>query len=254
MSYISANLNFLMTVIKKAGTSLSRDFSEIEQLQSSVKGHKEFVNTAVARAANSLRVELQKGRPNYAVVFEGEAQPQAPHFLVSVLDGIANFTHGIPYFAVSIAVVENGSVTSGVIYNPATSDLYFAEKGQGAFKEGFRNHERLRVSARKDLNEALIGAGRKLNLPETLACREFGSLSLDLAYAASGRLDGVVAKGASAAVFAAGIFLVAEAGGYAYEFNQKDIRSADMASVLASGNLIAGNPEVSRKLHGLVNK
>lgn len=254
MSYISANLNFLMTVVKKAGTSLSRDFNEIEQLQSSVKGHKEFVNSSIARATNNLRYELQKGRPNYAVVFEGQPQPQEAHFLVSALDGIVNFIHGVPYFAISIAAVENGQVTSGIIYNPATSDLYFAEKGQGAFKEGFRNHERLRVSARKDLADTLIAADRKLDLPETIETRCFGALSLDLAYTASGRLDGVISKGSSAAVCAAGLLMVTEAGGYVYELNQKDIRSADQAAVLSSGNLIAANPGISKNLHGLMNK
>ena len=239
MSYISPSLNFLITTVKKVGTSLTRDFNEIEQLQSSVKGHREFTQAAFERTAKGLRAELQKGKPTYAVV----------------TDGLLNFIHGIPYFAISVAVVENGVVTSGVIYNPATSDLYFAEKGQGAFKEGFRSHERLRVSSRKDLPEAVIGLTSVADgIPAFENVRLHGALSLDLAYVASGRLDAVVSRNNSAASVAAGMLLVKEGGGYVYEINQKDIRSDDLASVLASGNLIAVNANLGKKLYESLNK
>lgn len=253
MSYISANLNFLITVIKKAGNALSRDFSEMEQLQSSVKGHREFVATAADRMAKTLRTELQRSKPTFAVVFGNEARPDASHFLIAPLDGVINFSHGIPYFAVSLAVVENGVVTAGVIFNPATSDLYFAEKGQGAFKEGFRSHERLRVSARKELGEALVSLDN-VEAPSSVgAIRVNGSVALDMAYVASGKYDALLVKEADAASIAAGMLLVKEAGGYVYELNQKDIRSDAPAEVLASGNLIAVNAELGRKLHGLLN-
>lgn len=255
MSYISPSLNFLMTAVKKAGNSLTRDFNEIEQLQSSVKGHKAFAVSAVERTVRALRIELQKGKPDYAVVINNEPQPNAPHFLVAPLDGEVNFAHGIPYFAISAAVVENGNVTSGVIYNPATSDLYFAEKGQGAFKEGFRNHERLRVSARKELDDALIGTTSNAALISFAPnIRIQGSLSMDLTCVAAGRLEAVVSKENTAASIAAGMLLVKEAGGYVYELNQKDIRTDDLASVLASGNLIAANAGLSKKIHQLLNQ
>ena len=254
MSYVSANLNFLLNTVKKIGTPLSRDFSEIEQLQTSVKGHKEFVAAAKERAAKNIRMELQKGRPNYAVVFDDQKQHDAPFFLVSVLDGITNFIHGIPCFSISIAVVEKGQITAGVIYNPATSDLYFAEKGQGAFKEGFRNHERLRVSARKDLAEALIGRNKEMVLPMAVEERLSGCVSLDLALVASGRLDASVSKGNAPAVIAAGMLLVKEAGGYVYELNQKDIRTDNLSAILASGNIIAVNADLGKKIHELMNK
>ena len=255
MSYISPSLNFLITTVKKVGTSLTRDFNEIEQLQSSVKGHREFTQAAFERTAKGLRAELQKGKPTYAVVTDGQPQPNAPHFPVAPLDGMLNFIHGIPYFAISVAVVENGVVTSGVIYNPATSDLYFAEKGQGAFKEGFRSHERLRVSSRKDLPEAVIGLTSVADgIPAFENVRLHGALSLDLAYVASGRLDAVVSRNNSAASVAAGMLLVKEGGGYVYEINQKDIRSDDLASVLASGNLIAVNANLGKKLYESLNK
>lgn len=254
MSYISASLNFLMTSVKKAGSSLTRDFNEIEQLQSSVKGHKEFVAAARERTMKALRNELQKGKPDYAVVVDGEAQPNASHFLIAPLDGIVNFMHGLPYFAVSAAVVENGVVTAGVIFNPASQELYFAEKGRGAFREGFRSHERLRVSGRKDLSEALVSVNNASVLPEAENRRLQGCLSMDLAMAAAGRFDAVVSSGNSAATIAAGMLLVKESGGYVYELNQKDIRTDDLASVLASGNLIAVNAELGRKVHELLNK
>jgi len=254
MSYISTSLNFLMTSVKKAGGSLTRDFNEIEQLQSSVKGHREFVAAARERTLKALRNELQKGRPNYAVVVDGEAQPNTPHFLIAPLDGVVNFIHGLPYFAVSAAIVENGVVTAGVIFNPASQELYFAEKGQGAFREGFRSHERLRVSGRKDLGEALVSVDDSAVLPEAGDRRIQGCLSLDLAMAAAGRFDAVVSRGNNAAVIAAGMLMVKESGGYVYELNQKDIRTDDLASVLASGNVIAVNAELGRKVHELLNK
>lgn len=255
MSYISTNLNFLMTAVKKAAGSLSRDFNEIEQLQSSLRGHQEFAKAAYARVSKDLRAELQKGRPNYAVVAGTENAPaKAPYFLISPLDGLLNFMHGIPYFAVSAAVVENDVVTAAAIYNPATSDMYFAEKGKGAFKEGYRNHERLRVSVRKDMADALVGAKDSALQYAAAGVRVSGCLSLDLAYTASGKLDAVVSAENTPDTIAAGMLLVKEAGGSVYEQNQKDIRSEDLASVLASGNVIAANAVLGKKVHELLNK
>ena len=246
MSYISTNLNLLMNIAQKAGTGLSRDFSEIEQLQTSVKGHKEFTKAAYDRTTMILRTELQKVRPQYAVVPVGGKVPNAPHFLISALNGEINFIHGIPYFAVSIAEVVNGAVVSAVIYNPATADMFFAEKGNGAFKEGYRNHERLRVSARKDLSQALIAADAGVSVPATV--RHFGSISLDLAALAAGKVDGVVSNGNDAAEIAAGVLLVREAGGQVFAKNQKDIRDADLGLVLSEGNIVAANAELGKKL------
>lgn len=254
MSYVSTNLNFLITAVKKVGNSLTRDFNEIEQLQTSLRGHQEFTKAAIDRMNKALRVELQKGRPDYAVVSGAEALPEAPCFAVSPLDGALNFMHGIPYFAVSVAIVDKGQVTAGVVYNPATADLYFAEKGCGAFREGYRNHERLRVSARKELKDALLGAQDCALADSVAGVRPGGALSLDLAFLAAGKLDGVVSRGNTVGTFAAGILLVKEAGGYVYEYDQKDIRSDEQAAVLNSGSLIAGNAELGSKLYALLHK
>ena len=251
MSYISTNLNLLMSIAKKTDNGLSRDFSEIEQLQTSIKGHKEFTKAAVDRTLSILRAELQKARPQHAVVTKGGKAPNAPHFLISALDGEINFMHGIPYFCVSIAEVVDGNIVSAVIYNPATSDMYFAEKGNGAFKEGYRNHERLRVSARKDLGLAVVSGSDNL-AGSVAAVRKFGCIGLDLANLAAGRFDGLVSLNNDAAEIAAGILLVREAGGQVFASEQKDIREAEIGLVLAGGNVIAANAELGKKLFELV--
>ena len=254
MSYISLNLNFLITAVKKVGNSLTRDFNEIEQLQTSLRGHQEFAKAAYERVNKSLRVELQKGRPDFAFVNAGDSLPEGACFAISPLDGMLNFMHGIPYFAVSVAIIENAQVTAGVIYNPATSDLYFAEKGSGAFKEGYRNHERLRVSSRKDLKDALVGA-KDTSLAENVAgVRVNGCLSLDMASIAAGRMDVGVYNDNTIGSFAAGLLLVKEAGGYVYETDQKDIRTDNQKAILQSGNLVAGNSELTPKLFALLHK
>ncbi len=254
MSYISTNLNFLINTVKKIGNSYGRDYSEMERLQSSLRGQKEFAKSAYSRVCKDIRAELQYHKPDYAVVFAGETAPNAPHFLVSPLDGVVNFMHAIPYFSLSIAMVENGSVICGVTYNPVTSDLYFAEKGNGAYREGFRNHERLRVSNRKELPEALIGAKDYALSSVVDAVKTNHCLSLDLAYLASGKLDAVVSVGNSVDTYAVGLLLVKEAGGMVFEQNQKDIRTEDLKLVMASGNMIAANANLGQALHKVINK
>ncbi|MBE6467612.1 MAG: inositol monophosphatase [Alphaproteobacteria bacterium] len=251
MSYISTNLNMLITVAKKVSGGLARDFNELEKLQTSIKGHTEFTKAAVERTLKNLRTELQKSRPQMPVITIGEKAPAGAYYLVSVLDGELNFVHGIPHFAVNIAEVVDSQVVSCVIYNPATSDMYFAEKGNGAFKEGYRNHERLRVSARKDLPQALISADDSY-AQKVAGTRRFGAISLDLANLAAGKLDGVISMSNDSASIAAGILLVKEAGGQVFAKEQKDIRTADLPLVLASGNIIASNAELGKKLFELV--
>ena len=251
MSYISTNLNMLTTVAKKVSGNLARDFNELEKLQTSVKGHVEFTNAAKEHTLKNLRIELQKARPQMPVINVGEKAPKGSYFLVSALDGELNFIHAIPYFAVSIAEIVDSQVVAGVVYNPITSDMYFAEKGNGAFKDGYRNHERMRVSARKDLSMALISADDSY-AAKVAATRKFGAISLDLANLAAGKLDGVISMSNSSASIAAGILLVREAGGQIFAKEQKDIRTADLELVLSSGNIIASNAELGKKLFELV--
>lgn len=249
MSYISLGLNTLISAVKKAGNTLTRDFNEIEQLQTSVRGHLEFSKAAEERVSKILRAELQKHHPDYTFADNKDKLPKGNFFVINALDGKLNFMHGIPYFSVSAAIVENNQVVAAVIYNPATSDLYFAEKGRGAFKEGYRNHERLRVSGRKDLKNALIGVKNCDSAIEVAGLRNNGALSLDMAMLASGKLDGLFCQDNRLSEYAAGLLLVKEAGGYTYEYNQQDIRTDNQSAVLESGNIIAGNAELAPKLY-----
>ncbi len=262
MSYLSPNMTMLLSAVKKASGSLNRDFSEIERLQSSVKGYKEFVVSAYGRVSKALQVELNKIHPDYPLISEAEKLPsKGGCYIVAPIDGLSNFAHGLPYFAISLAVYENDAITAALVYNPASDEMFFAEKGAGAYKEGFRNHERLRVSARKDLKDSLIST--LVNYEKSVAeyeqlhhkivvasdnVRVFGACSLDLAYVAAGKIDAAVSLGNKLAEFAAGMLLVKEAGGYIIDLNQKDKRTEDLPAVMNSGNLIAVSAEMSKKL------
>ncbi len=265
VAYLSPRMTLLINGVKKAASNMDRDFNEIEQLQSSVKGYKEFVIGTYNKVSKALQVELGKIHPDYPLVDDASKLPaQGGCFLVNPLDGLINFAHGVPHFALTVAIYENGKIVIAVIYNPALDNLYFAEKGKGAFKEGYRNHERLRVSSRKELSEALVGTLVSYNKSAmeydkiqnriVSACdnvRVSGSCALDLAYVASGKLDAHVSLSNKLADFAAGLLLVKEAGGYIYEMNQADIRSENLDLVIGSGNLIATNAELGKKICGL---
>lgn len=267
MSYLSPTINMLMTVVKKAASSLTRDFNEIEKLQSSIRGHQEFVTAAFNKTQDNLKYGLSKARPDFAYAVDGQPQPACPHFIISCLDGVINFSHGIPHFSISVAICENGVITACVIYNPATDELYFAEKGTGAYKEGFRSNERLRASSRKELSDSIFStlinykdniaeynAVRDKIVPEINSLRVFGAASLDLAYVAAGKLDATVSLGNNLSDIAAGMLLVKEAGGSVYELNQKDIRTEDLTAILMSGNMIASNANLGKKIYDLLNK
>ena len=266
MSYLSPALTLLVSAVKKAGQSLTRDFNEVEKLQSSVRGSTDFAKSAVARADRILRQELSKARPAYAFFADGQAEPQGPHFVVSAVNGIANFIHGVPYFAISAAIVENSTPLMAVIYNPATDELFFAEKGCGAYKEGFRNHERLRVSARKDIEDSLLAINvnnveldvfqnnyNKL-LHSASGVRQSGSVILDFAYVAAGKLEAAVALETSRSQLFAAILLVKEAGGLVRDIFSKDARVENLSEVLASGNVMMVNANLGATLHKVLNK
>lgn len=265
MSYISPTLTVLISAVKKAANNLNRDFSEIEQLQSSVKGHKEFVVASYGKVDRAIRMELAKIRPDFPIVTDNATKPQGPYFIISPLDGLSNFAHGISHFAISVAILDNNTVTAGVIYNPASDEMFFAEKGKGAYKEGFRNHERLRVSGRKDLPDALISTlvSYKSDVSDYMQIhnsivsasdniRILGSAALDLAYVAAGKLDATISLGNKFADIAAGLLLVKEAGGYVFDLNQKDIRTENINAVLESGNLVAVNSSLNKKIFELL--
>ncbi len=266
MPYLSPALTLLVAAVKKAGQSLTHDFNEVEKLQASVRGSEDFAKAAVTRAERILRQELSKARPSYPFAVDGQAEPQGPHFVISAMDGLTNFAHGVPYFAISAAVVDNSIPLMGVVYNPATDELYFAEKGCGAFKEGFRNHERLRVSARKDLSASLLsvhpGHAELADYQQLSAAllhsgcvvRNAGSLAMNLAYGAAGKFDAVIGMHSSLSSFMAGVLLVKEAGGLIRDLHTKDVRSENLSEVFASGNIMAVNPNLSTMLYEVINK
>jgi myo-inositol-1(or 4)-monophosphatase len=224
----SALINVMVKAARRAGRSLSRDLGEIENLQVSLKGPANFVSLADKRAEEMLYADLSKARPGYGFIGEeGGArvgEDKTHTWIVDPLDGTTNFLHGIPQFAISIALQREGTVIAGVIYNPANDELYIAERGKGAFL----NDQRLRVAGRRKLDECVIACGlphigrgdHELSRAEmteiqnrVAGLRRFGAASLDMAFVAAGRLDGYWERNLQAWDMAAGQIIVREAGG-----------------------------------------
>src|ERR1700684_1335894 len=224
----SALLNVMIKAARRAGRSLKRDLGEIENLQVSLKGPANFVSLADRRAEEMLYEDLAKARPGYGFIGEeGGArigEDKTHTWIVDPLDGTTNFLHGIPQFAISIGLQRDGTMTAGLIYNPANDELYTAERGKGAFL----NDQRLRVAGRRKLNECVIACGlphigrgdHELSRAEmteiqnrVAGLRRFGAASLDMAFVAAGRLDGYWERNLQPWDMAAGQIIVREAGG-----------------------------------------
>ena len=261
MAYISPMLTNIVTAVKKASINLNRDFSEIEHLQNSVKGSLDFVKIAYDKIEKGLKIELAKVLPQMPVVSVNDKTPKEGLYIsVSAIEGVVNFAHGHPEFAISAALVNGYTVLAGVVYNPARDELFFAERGKGAFKEGFRSHERLRVSAKSELEGALVAVKPTANdttlstqiINNTLALchdvRVSGCLALDLAYVAAGKLDAIIAPDSMIGSMAAGVLLVKEAGGMALSMMQADTRTEDLPKVLQTGQLMAVSFNLSQKI------
>ncbi|MBP0615352.1 inositol monophosphatase family protein [Jiella mangrovi] len=256
----SALLNVMTQAAMKAGRSLIRDFGEVQNLQVSVKGPADFVSNADTKAEEIVYKELSRVRPDWGFLMEerGEVEGRDPQhrWIVDPLDGTTNFLHGIPNFAVSIALERDGQIVAGVIFNPAQDELYVAEKGGGAFV----NDRRIRVSARTRLPEALFGTGTpflghgdhagylyelRQVIAETAGIRRMGAASLDLAYVAAGRLDGFWEKGLKPWDLAAGSILVREAGGFV-----TDLKGGKFDHMV--GDIACGNEQLHKALTSLL--
>jgi myo-inositol-1(or 4)-monophosphatase len=256
----SALMNVMLGAARKAARSLARDFGEVEQLQVSLKGPANFVTAADTRAEEILHAELTRARPGYGLLLEERGDikgaDQTHRFIVDPLDGTTNFLHGIPHFAISIALERDGELVAGLILNPVTHDIFTAERGKGAFL----NDRRLRVAARTELAAAVIGTGiphsgrpsHDLFLKElgavmaaTAGVRRMGAASLDLAWTAAGRLDGFWERNLKPWDLAAGIVILREAGGYVTDADGKD-------GMLGNGSVVAGNEPIHRNLLKLV--
>ncbi len=258
----SALMTVMMNAARKAGRSLARDFGEVEHLQVSLKGPGNFVSAADHRAEQILYEELSKARHGYGFLMEERGFVDGPDkthvWIVDPLDGTTNFLHGIPLFAISIALQRDGELVAGLIYNPATGDFYAAEKGKGAY---LNDQRRLRVAARSSLDTAVIVTGiphrgkpgHDLHLKElqavmreTAGIRRTGSAAIDLAWVAAGRFDGYWERGIQAWDMAAGIVIVREAGGF--------ITDADGGqSMLKSGSIIAANEAIHKDLRRVIS-
>jgi myo-inositol-1(or 4)-monophosphatase len=255
-------INVMANAALKAARGLLRDFGEVEQLQVSVKGPGEFVSTADLKAERTLRTELTRARPGYGLLFEesgAETGSDLRHrWIVDPLDGTTNFLHGIPHFAISIAVERDGEIVAGLVYEPVRDEMYWAEKGAGAYV----NDRRLRVSARRQLADALVATGMPPAAREdqaaqlaalaavraaTAGVRHMGSAALDLAYVAAGRYDGFWEFGLSPWDLAAGILLVREAGGYVSDL-------AGGHGMLAKGEVLAANDHLHLPLGALLKE
>ena len=229
---------------RKTGRVLRRDFGEVEQLQVSHKGPSDFVTAADIKAEKTLRAELQKARPRFGFLMEESGEIQGEdgkhRWIIDPIDGTTNFLHGIPHFAISIGLEMEGEMIAGLVYNPIVEEVFWAEKGQGAFL----NDKRLRVSARNRMSEAVMATGIPFHgrpghepfidqmgrvMKDVAGIRRMGAASLDLAYVA------------------AGVLLVREAGGFVTDFKGDK-------NVLASGNVVAANAKLHKQFLDLVVK
>ena len=256
----SANLNIMIKAARKAGRSLVKDFREVENLQASMKSAGDFVSRADIAAEAIIKEELMSARTTYGWLAEeggGEdGKDPTRRWIVDPLDGTTNFLHGLPHWAVSIALEHKGQVVAGVIYDAAKDELFWAEKGEGAWL----NDTRLRVSGRSRMIESIFATGvpfgGRADLPETLqdlarlmpSCagvRRWGSAALDMAFVAAGRYEGFWERGLNAWDLAAGIVIVREAGGLVEPLREG-------RDILDDGEVICANETIFGKFAGVI--
>ena len=234
MNSISANLNIMIKASEKASKVLIRDFGELEKLQVSKKGPTDFVSNADIKAEKIIIEELKKARPNYSIISEENGieknKDKSNTWIIDPIDGTINFLHGIPHFAISIALQFNNEIVSGLIFDPIKNELFYAEKNNGAFF----NNQRIRVSKKNNINECLFAIGKIKNKPD-LIYRRSGCAALDMAYVASGRYDGYFQNNLNLWDIAAGIIIIKEAGGI---INDIDLSNIGNIKVLASSTEI----------------
>ena len=224
MNSISANLNIMIKASEKASKILIRDFGELEKLQVSKKGPKDFVTNSDIRVEKIIIEELKKARPNYSVISEESGSERNKDdtytWIIDPIDGTVNFLHGIPHFAISIALQFEKEIISGLIFDPIKNELFYAEKNSGAFF----NNQRIRVSKKNNINDCLFALGKMKNTSD-LIYRRSGSAALDMAYVAAGRYDGYYQDNLNLWDIAAGIILVKEAGGIINDINLSNIKN-----------------------------
>ena len=231
MNSISANLNVMIKAAEKASKVLIRDFGEIEKLQVSKKGPSDFVTNSDIKTEKIIIEELKKAKSNYSIISEENGiennKDQNNKWIIDPIDGTVNFLHGIPHFAISIALQSYNEIIAGLIFDPIKNEMFYAEKNNGAF---FNNH-RIRVSKKNKVENCLFVTGGKIEIEPDFLYRKSGCATLDMAYVASGRYDGYFQNNLNIWDIAAGIVLVKEAGGI---INDIDLKKTENIKVIAS--------------------
>jgi myo-inositol-1(or 4)-monophosphatase len=224
---------------EKASKILIRDFGEVEKLQVSKKGPTDFVTNADLKAEKIIIEELQKARPHYSIISEENGIEQNKDknktWIIDPKDGTINFLHGVPHFAISIALKSNDEIISGLIFDPIKNEMFYAEKNSGAF---FNNH-RIRVSKKNVINDCLFVTGGKIKKQLDIQYRKSGSAALDIAYVAAGRYDGYFQRELNLWDIAAGIILIKEAGGIINDIDLTLTKDIDV---------ITSSPDIHQKM------
>ena len=239
MNSISANLNIMIKASEKASKILIRDFGEIEKLQVSKKGPADFVTNSDLKTEKIIIEELKKAKPHYSIISEENGiennKDKKNTWIIDPIDGTVNFLHGVPHFAISIALKSNNEIISGLIFDPIKNEMFYAEKNNGAYF----NNQRIRVSKKNEINNCLFATGDRIKKEQDLPFRKSGCAALDMAYVASGRYDGYFQNNLKLWDIAAGIILVKEAGGI--------INNIDL-SINENIKIIASSPDINAKL------
>tara|TARA_B100002052_G_scaffold198866_1_gene181481 strand:- start:815 stop:1555 length:741 start_codon:yes stop_codon:yes gene_type:complete len=235
MNSISPILNIMIKACEKASKVIIRDFGEIENLQVKKKGPKDFVTKTDKRVEKILVEELEKSKKNYSFITEESGiikkTDNDNFWIIDPIDGTTNFLHGIPHFAISIALKKKNEITIGLIFDPIKGEMFYAEKNSGSFF----NNRRIRVSKKNDLEDCLFATNHEGAIHSKLNLRYSGCAALDLAYVASGRFDGYFHNKINIWDIAAGILIVQEAGGKVNDINKSYINNID---IRASNNNI----------------
>ena len=229
----------MIKACEKASKVLIRDFGEVEKLQVSNKGPSDFVTNADLKTEKIIIEELKKAKPHYSILSEEkgkEINKDNKTWIIDPIDGTINFLHGVPHFAISIALRDDNEIIAGLIYDPIKDEMFYAEKNNGAFF----NNQRIRVSKKNNISECLFVTGGKIEFNYDFSYRKSGSAALDLAYVAAGRYDGYFQKKLNIWDIAAGIIILKEAGGLINEPNISKIKDI---------NIIASNPDISAKFN-----
>tara|TARA_B110000027_G_scaffold76579_1_gene81580 strand:- start:149 stop:883 length:735 start_codon:yes stop_codon:yes gene_type:complete len=233
MISISANLNIMIRAAEKASKSIIRDFGELEKLQVSKKGPNNFASNSNLKVEKVIIDELTKTRPNYSILSQETGikyhKDKKNILILDPISGTNNFLHGIPHFAISMALDCDNEIVSGIIFDPIKNEMFYAEKNNGAFF----NNQRIRVSKKNDIKDCLFATGGKLENEPDINYRKSGSAALDMAYVAAGRYDGYFQKNLSLWDVAAGIILIKEAGGIV---NDLDLKIHNNVKIIASSS------------------